>query len=237
MIITIARQCGCDGDQVSDVHGALAGELRRFRGHAPAVLVGIDGGQVLEDGQVPKAELARDGHGEEEVAALAAGDEIDVHRAGGVAQQVDELRVDGAGVKLLRDAGPHGVVEGESVARARRLNDGEQLVGGRLAAEEELSIDVERAELAGGIPEGLSLRADAHGVGFKQPGDDRIIHGKSPPYEFFQPLIIRYFPPKGKPGGAILCFLAQWSGLTGNRGRVIMKNGSGVLPGLSGLNL
>ena len=52
-----------------------------------------------------------------------------------------------------------------------------QRVGRGLAAVEELRVDVERAELAGRIPERLTFGADAHGVGFKQPRYDRVIHG------------------------------------------------------------
>ena len=52
-----------------------------------------------------------------------------------------------------------------------------QRVGRGLAAVEKLRVDVERAELAGRIPERLTFGADAHGVGFKQPRYDRVIHG------------------------------------------------------------
>ena len=122
-------------------------------------------------------QTARDRHGEEEIAALAAGDEIHIHAARGLAHQVDELMIDRAGGKLLFNFAVNLAVERQLVARAGLLDDGKQRVGRGFAAVEELRVDVERAELAGRIPERLTFGADAHGVGFKQPRYDRVIHG------------------------------------------------------------
>ena len=56
------------------MHAAFAGQARLLGRHAHAVCVGVNAGQILKDGQMTQPQLARHGHGEEEVAALAAGD-------------------------------------------------------------------------------------------------------------------------------------------------------------------
>ena len=159
------------------MHAALAGKAGLIGGHARAVRIGVDAGKILEDGKMAQPQTARDRHGEEEIAALAAGDEIHIHAARGLAHQVDELMIDRAGGKLLFNFAVNLAVERQLVARAGLLDDGKQRVGRGLAAVEELRVDVERAELAGCIPERLTFGADAHGVGFKQPRYDRVIHG------------------------------------------------------------
>ena len=96
--------------------------------------------------------------------------------AGGFGHQVDQPGIDRAGGKLGFDLAVDLVIKSETVARAGFFNDGKQRIGRSLAALEELRVDVKRAKLAGRIPEWLPLRADAHGIGFKQPGDDRVFH-------------------------------------------------------------
>lgn len=154
------------------MHAAFAGQARLLGGHAHAVCVGVDAGQILKDGQMTQPQLARHGHGEEEVATLAAGDEIHVHFARGFGHQVDQLTINRAGCKLLFDFAVDFVVKPELIARASLLDDGQQRVGCLFAAVEELGIDVERAELAGCIPKRLAFGTDANGVGFKQPRYD-----------------------------------------------------------------
>ena len=110
-------------------------------------------------------------------AALAAGDEIHVHFARGFGHQVDQLTINRAGCKLLFDFAVDFVVKPELIARASLLDDGQQRVGRRFTAVEELGVDIERPELSGRIPERMTFGADADGVGFKQPRYDGILHG------------------------------------------------------------
>ena len=76
---------GSDRHQIGDMHAALAGKAGLIGGHARAVRIGVDTGEILEDGKMAQPQTARDRHGEEEIAALAAGDEIHIHAARGLA--------------------------------------------------------------------------------------------------------------------------------------------------------
>ena len=177
---------------------SAARQLCRFGGHAHAVSVRIDGGQVFEDGQMSKPQLACDRHGEEEVSAFAAGNEIHILLARRLGHQVDELGINRAGCELLVDFGVDLVIERELIACAGFLDDGEERVCRRFTAVEELGVDVERPELSGRIPERMTFGADADGVGFKQPGDDRVFHSGVLPCAFIQSYIIRYSALKWK---------------------------------------